>query len=511
MALNSPSRSVAPRFLLTGIALVALSLGTASSHGFYDNTAVLGALVALLAALGACLRGLDAPRKLPPWLGPIVLGAVAVWLVAWGNIADWRRDVARLALVPGVAFLAFQAARGRLRAAPLPLILLATAVLLLSGRAVAYTRIIPGDHPQVLAIRLAAGAGFLLVVAMVGLDLSAADRCGPAFRARLVLLFAAGAVLRLATLAAWPEPSIDVFVWLHDSSHALLAGNNPYTPEQGPLVGLATYPPLPVLLTLPFAALGLDVRLANVVGDLVAALVIYRVARRAGRPLPGALLAGAYLNLPGVPFMLTNAWYEPMLACLLGGGLLLAESGTWGSPLLLGLGLTGKQFGLPLAMPLWGACRGRRAAYLAGIAAAGTLVILPFFLWSPRAFLDAVVYFHLAIGPDVNSLTFRSALSRHLGIMVPGWLAALVTLVLLIWVARRVPERGSRSALWMGTALLVFCLFFVKGYFNYFYLCNYLFLLGLAALDPEGEPAPAATALSPDGGATRLPEWARAA
>jgi hypothetical protein len=45
--------------------------------------------------------------------------------------------------------------------------------------------------------------------------------------------------------------------------------------------------------------------------------------------------------------------------------------------------------------------------------------------------------------------------------------------------ARRRREPGG---LWLGAALLLFCLFYVKGYFNYFYLCNYLFLLGLASL-----------------------------
>jgi hypothetical protein len=368
--------------------------------------------------------------------------------------------------------------------------------VLLSGRAALQTQALGGNHPlALLTVRMAAGLGFLLVAVMVGLDLAAPSGRGFAFRARLILLFAAGAVLRLAALAAWPEPAIDVFVWLHESPHALLAGHNPYAPDNGVLVGLATYPPLPIVLTMPFAALGLDVRLANVVGDLIAALVLHRAALRAGRPLLGALTAGAYLNLPGVPFMLQNAWYEPMLAALLGSGLLLAERGRWIGNLLLGLGLTGKQFGLPLAVPLWSAaCRegGRRAAsFLAGIALAGALVILPFFLWSPGAFLNAVLYFHLAIGPDMLSLTVRSAIYRIIGAQLPGWVWGLITLLLTVWVARRTPRTGGggRTALWMGAVLLLFCLFFVKGYFNYFYLCSYLFLLGLAALNPEGDLA----------------------
>jgi hypothetical protein len=511
MALTRPSCPVSPRFLLVSVALVALSLANASSHGFYTNTAALGVLVALFVALAACRPGLDAPRRLPPWVGSGALGAVAVLLVASTRIDDWAGDAARVALLPGVVLLAIQAMRGRLRAS-LPLALLGAAALLLSGRAAFHTRGLASDHLlALLTIRIAAGIGFLLVAALVGLDLDVACRRGLAFRTRLVLLFVGGTVLRLAVLAAWPEPSIDVFVWLHDSPHAVLAGNNPYTPDKGILVGLAAYPPLPIVLAIPFAALGLDVRLANVVGDLIAALVLYRVARRAGRPVVGALTAGAYLNLPGVPFMLQNAWYEPMLAALLGSGLLLVERGRWIGHLLSGLGLTGKQFGLILAAPLWSAYRERRVAFLAGLALAGLLVLLPFFLWSPQGFLNAVVHYHLAIGPDINSLTVRSTLYHNFGIILPGWATALSTLLLTVWIARDTPQQGSRTALWMGAVLLLFCLFFVKGYFNYFYLCSYLFLLGLAALDPEGDRPAVLAEETPSDAPIRSPERASAA
>jgi hypothetical protein len=65
--------------------------------------------------------------------------------------------------------------------------------------------------------------------------------------------------------------------------------------------------------------------------------------------------------------MLENAWYEPMLAALVGGGLLLAERRAWIGHLLIGLGVTGKQFGLPLVLPWWMASRGRRGPMLAGL------------------------------------------------------------------------------------------------------------------------------------------------
>jgi hypothetical protein len=269
----------------------------------------------------------------------------------------------------------------------------------------------------------------------------------------------------------------------------LLAGHNPYDPENMSLGELAVYPPLPIVMAAPFAAVGLDVRYANVACDLLAAWLLYVAARRRERPLLGALIAGTYLNLPGVPFMLKNAWFEPMLAVLLAGGITLADRGHRLGNVILGLGLTGKQFCLPLLFPLWRAFRGRRVSLLAGVGLATILVIVPFFLWAPANFLNGVLYLHLAIPPDLDSLTLRSAAHHLLGMTIPGWLAAGLTVLLIGCVACQTPVRGGGAGLWMGTTLLIFCLLFIKGYFNYFYLCSYLFLLGLAALAPEGVPA----------------------
>lgn len=488
MALSSPPLPISPRFVLAGVALVALTLANAAGHGFYSSAAAFGAVIALGAALAACARGLDTGVRWPSWLGPTALMGAALALAGQCWITDWPRDAARLALVAGLLFLGGCALRGRVRTPSLPLAILAAAALLLTGRAAVHTRLLASDQTTALLIvRSAAAIGFLLVAAVVGLDLGAAGGRGPGFRLRLGLLFVAGAVLRLATIATWPDPSIDVLVWMRHSPRTLLEGANPYAPTAPLLIGLAAYPPLPILMVLPFSAVGLDARLCNVLCDLIAAGVLYLAARRAGRPLLGALIAGTYLNLPGVPFMLENAWYEPMLAALVGGGLLLAERRAWIGHLLVGLGVTGKQFGLPLVLPWWMASRGRRGPMLVGLGLAVGLVIVPFFLWSPRQFLDVVLHYHLAIGPDVGSLTARSITHKLTGLTLPGWLASVITLLGTVWIAYRTPSKGSRTAVWMGATLLLFCMFYVKGYFNYFYLCNYLFLLGLASLPPEGE------------------------
>jgi hypothetical protein len=441
---------VSLQFALVLIALVALNLAVLQKHGYYSRTAALEVVLALVAALAACRYSTNV--SFTPRLAPDTTG---------------------------------EESSERLR--KLPLLLMGTAALFLSGKAFFVTRSMTDAPPAgLLTLTLAAGTGWLLILLFATFDLFRPESVTRDFRVRLFLLFAAATVLRIATVVIWPEPPIDVFVWMREAPKVLLEGHNPYVPENMSQGALAVYPPLPILMTVPFSAVGLDVRYANVVCDLLAAWLLYVMARRRGRPLLGALIAGTYLNLPAAPFMIKHAWYEPMLAALLAGGIALAERGNRLGNLLLGLGLTGKQFGPPMLLPLWRTFRDGRRPLLVGVGLAAGLLIVPFFLWSPADFLNATVYLHLAIPPDLDSLTLRSIAYHFLGVSLSGVVAGGLTLLLTCWVAWRTPVQREGTGLWMGTALLIFCLFYIKGYFNYFYLCSYLFLLGLTGLAPPG-------------------------
>jgi hypothetical protein len=344
--------------------------------------------------------------------------------------------------------------------------------------------------------------GFLAVIALrLSLRRGAAPVTG--FRWLLGLVFLTGALLRVGAVLAAPDPVIDVYVWLRDAPGALLRGENPYTveyfnvyqTERAQQYGMTTYgptrwvlpayPPLPMLFALPFRAVGLDVRYANVLCDLVAAWVLYRAGSRAGKPAVGALAAAAYLHFPQAPFMIEQAWYEPMLAACLGGGLLLAARGRFAGHLLLGIGLTGKQYGVALVWPWLKALWPHRKAFLIGIAVATALILGPFFLWNPRAFLDVVFYLHIEHGVQEDGLTLHTLAADLWGVAVPSAALWAVAAVVIAWVTWQTPRGGVRSAFWTGTALLVFCLCHNQGYFNYFYLCCYLFLLGVVGMVTE--------------------------
>jgi hypothetical protein len=78
---------------------------------------------------------------------------------------------------------------------------------------------------------VAAGMGWLLIFLIASVDLVRPQTLRADFRVRIFLLFAAGAVLRVTPVVIWPEPPIDVFVWLREAPSVLLQGHNPYVPE----------------------------------------------------------------------------------------------------------------------------------------------------------------------------------------------------------------------------------------------------------------------------------------
>lgn len=330
----------------------------------------------------------------------------------------------------------------------------------------------------------------------------------------VVVTFGLGLVFRGLVLTASPDPVIDVYSWLRDYADHFLEGRNPYENDiQSPYQTEralaskvydprdprpAAYPPHPFLLAAPFRALGFDVRWANVVGDWLGTLALFGVAWRRGRPVLGYLAAAAWLFCPRIAFMMEQAWYEPMLAGLFGVGLWLSEMNgvkKWAGYVLLGLGLTAKQFGLPLLAPLAWTHRRHWWLLLLGLAVGG-LVMLPWFLWSPDDFISIVLKKHMQRPTQFHSITIASACYQFgsLAWVPPRQVTWALAGVLIAVVSLRTPPRLAATALGLGTALCIFCVFHTQGFPNYFYLCQFLWLFGAVGLmrpvsDPgEGPP-----------------------
>jgi hypothetical protein len=498
--------------------VVTLSLAIAPRGGLYTPMSVLLAVVALLLALAACLWP-EGRWQVPTDRGARVINYAAILLAAQatflaffrsppdstsepvGLIKDGVALVVALVVLALLVVLAFRPPRPH----NVFHALLAAAGLLLSGYGVLMACFLFGQRREERTPLLVGAAFAGLLVNMSWLfDLGRQGEKLRWFWPRLLALFVAGALLRVGPVVASPDPVIDVYAWLDQAPAKLLHGDNPYPavyvspygterarrfdmdfdPDPRP----AAYPPLPILLALPFKAAGLDVRYANVVCDLLAALVLLAVGWSKGNRWLGAVAAGIYLFLPRVPYLIEQAWYEPMLAALLGWGLFLTERRRRLGYLLLGLGLTGKQFGLPLLLPLARSLRRRVVGLLLGVAVA-LLLFVPFLLWDAKEFLYVVLFKHLGRSPMADSITIHSGFLNLLGVDLPRPLLLAVAGILIGWVTWKTPEKVTAGALWMATALLTFCLFHTQGYFNYFYLCQYLVLIALPGLlaDSAGE------------------------
>jgi hypothetical protein len=329
---------------------------------------------------------------------------------------------------------------------------------------------------------------------------------GPrAFTAVLVAATAAG----VATVLAAPDPQIDVFHLLQESSAGLWHGVNMYhqvwaTGRPGDLHGGLTdvYPYLPgtSMLLAPFRLLLGDARYG-----LLAALVVAVLAVRALAPRPLALRAVdpraasapwmpvlplLVLIFPSYCYALEQSWTEPLLvACLA----LLVWAGRTGrgavAVVAFAVALATKQH-VALLVPVaagWPAFGPRRTAAACGL---GGVLVAPWVLDDPGAF------FHDAVRANLDYPVLDHSLS------VPGWAdhyglhvgfgvtaVALAVAYLLAWRAR-----GDATGFAAGGALVLLTMVELnkQSFFNHYTLPMALLILATATtLTPEDEPAAA--------------------
>ena len=310
-------------------------------------------------------------------------------------------------------------------------------------------------------------------------------------------------------LFASPHPSIDVLDFTRESARVLAQGRNPYedlhlhniyghTRYFGP--GFATdqtidvglvYPPMSLLLTSLGQWLAGDSRATLVVALVVTAVLIDRLGGRAAR-----LCAILFLTTPRQYFVLEHGWTEPLFVCGFALLLLLARRRARGSAVVLGALLALKQFAvllLPLVHLLVGELRPKRSlrplALAVGVAA---VLIAPFLLWDPHAYLRSTVLFHLAQPFRADSLNFAAlwAWARG-GVAPPTTLPTLVFLVAALVVALR-RCRPTPAGFAAGSALLLLATlaWSKQAHCNYLYLVVGLLLCSVAAVEAESSPSP---------------------
>ncbi|MGO8705606.1 MAG: glycosyltransferase 87 family protein [Candidatus Brocadiia bacterium] len=263
------------------------------------------------------------------------------------------------------------------------------------------------------------------------------------------------------------------------------------------------YPPSVVYCNCISWLLFRDVRTVWVIFDVLAALLMYALARRCNPGEKGErlcqLLPLTFLFLPRSLLVIEQSWTEPLVVVSMAAFALAAESGRWPAltGALLGLWLGSKQY-VVLAIPMLLKLRRWRAATWICAIAVGLALVLPFAIWDFRAMMENVLYFFLksdARGDALSLYGFAVALG------VPpsaGWIGAVVACLwigALAWFTWKMP-RTLAGMLFAAAGMWIF--FFLLGkqaFTNYFYSVAFTLLLAVAATPGAAENS---TPVKPD-------------
>jgi hypothetical protein len=331
------------------------------------------------------------------------------------------------------------------------------------------------------------GGGLLAVQVLAALTVVAAAAGLWARRDQHVWVVGAGLALATGSvvIAVVPDPHIDVWFLLQQSSSGLLSGDDMYRQHWAHSHGLqAIYPylPLSTVFLAPFRWVFGDVR----VGLLLASVGTSGLLRRWAPAAPAAL-ALLVLVQPHWAFLIDQSWTEPLLLLLLCGAVVAADRDR---PVLAVLALAGalaaKQH-VVLLLPLfalWPKFGWRRSLAAAALAA---VAILPWLLAGPADFWHDAVHANLALGVIPRALCVPSFLIRH-GITVGFWFP-LGALALAYAASLRAPRTAAGLATSAALVLWTLDATNKQSFFNHYTLPLGLLVLALTAASPRGRTA----------------------
>jgi hypothetical protein len=445
--------------------------------------------------------------------------SAAVWLTSAATllalslqIRSGHLDPFAIVLLAGTLAALVLAVRGRVwpavEAAGLPAVERALGVGL-AASLIGHLPRPPGIHLDI--------TGFLARIPfLIGLLAVAVLVAGALFRpqqgaaARTPLLLALFLVMGAWVIRHSPQPHIDVFVLQRDAVAGLLDGQNPYTMSFPNIYGRSSpyyapgmvvgdrlnigfhYPPLPLLLAVPGAVLGGDVRYAHLVALALAGAVLAYL--RPGRV--GFLAAALLLFSPRTFFVIEQSWTDTFVLALLCLVAFCAVRWPRGLPVALGLLFACKQY-LVLAVPLlWflppqAFPRVGRAATFAIAVAVAAGCTLPFALWDFSAFWASLVSVQFQLPFRADALSFPAAFAYLTGVRLPAALGFAAAAAALVVAFRRFARTGAGFAAAFAVVYFVFFAFNRQAFCNYYFVVLGALCLALAAWAPDPAPAPA--------------------
>jgi hypothetical protein len=284
---------------------------------------------------------------------------------------------------------------------------------------------------------------------------------------------------------ASPTPAIDVVVVHREAIDAMKDGRSPYainfeniySPESGFYNPQAVsgnrvmfgypYPPLNLLAAVPAKWIAGDYRYAQLTAWVLAAALAGFIAEGMLAKLAAVLL----LLQPRGFFVLEQGWTEPLAICMLAMALFAMVRAPALSAWTSGLLIVTKQY-LVLAVPLlWRLAAGRwdLRGFAVRAVVIGAIVTVPFFIWSPRAFIESVVLLQLREPVRLDSLSYLSWIVRNglgAGSFVWAAAAAAIGVALTTLVTPNTPAGFAVSLAF--SSFLAFA-FGSKAFCNYYF------------------------------------------
>ncbi len=294
--------------------------------------------------------------------------------------------------------------------------------------------------------------GVLLALVALTLGIGRPRRAGkplPERRLAIAVGVLLAAQVGFALWQAWDPHLIDIPASTLEAGRALLAGVNPYTSLMDRTVGSAPemaafrgfkYSPLMAVAYIPLGIpLGdRGVVLTNLALQLVAACLVFRLARDQGTRVTGLTAAFAYLAQPIGPWELFHQGVPDLTAVVpLLAALLRADRNAGLAGLCVGISLSAKLLPAGLLLPCCLPTNPRdRVRYGLGIAL-GAVPLLLAALWSPVALWNNLVRFNLSRPADSTSWlywapSFMGPIARGVILIVYLCIAAAV------WRAREI-------------------------------------------------------------------------
>ena len=442
-----------------------------------------------MSGLSEAIRPSRAPLHDPSPIGapgqtpsrPVARGPAAALLAAWTLIGlgisahdgEWS-PWGLAALLTAFGLVLAVAVSGRSVAAPgRPALAVALGISLLAAAV----------HPAYRLMHVR-GAGIVAIDVLAALTVASAV-------ATLLLRSSArswwpvaglAAATGIVTIVAVPDPHIDVWYLLQQSSDGLRHGQDMYRQHWQHSHGLqAIYPYLPwtTVLLAPFRWLATDVRAGLLLASLLTSWQLRRLA-----PMAPAAVALLVLAHPHWAFLVDQSWTEPLLLALLTGAVLAVSRGRPGVAVIALAGALACKQHVVLLLPvfaMWPAFGLRRAAQSAALA---FVAVLPWLVWAPHQFWHDAVKANLDLGVIPRALCVPSLLLRH-DIAVGFWFTLLALGVAYAVTLARVPRTASGVALGSALVLLALDLANKQSFFNHYTLPLGLLVVALAAGSAE--------------------------